>query len=173
MGRRRCDLRRKAMGHRRRGRRLPAKGWGRCGWRLTTMGWGRFGRRRTAMGRGHYDGGEPLWGWGGAGGGGQESGVPGWPEPKGGGAYQSGPLSSIIDSQAPASIEQLVEWPILFVAHLPSIDKWHARSVGGGLVRPTTTGNNILIGDSADSIHRTGDLLSSTRRDPLPSTRRF
>ena len=70
----------------------------------------------------------------------QEGGVQGLPEPGGGGVYEGGPLSSTIDNQAPASSEQQVEWPTLFVAHLTSVGKWHALSVGGGLVRPRRPG---------------------------------
>ena len=110
-------------------------------------------------------GGEPHWDGGGVGDDGQ-------PKPRSGGAggaYEGGPLSSTIDSQAPASSEQQVEWPTLFVAHLTSLGKWHALSVGGGLVRPTRPGSKILIGDSAASIHCTGDsALFYNKRPPAP-----
>ena len=81
---------------------------------------GGVGVDEPLWGRGGMGGGEPLWGGGGMGGGKpyldggdgvQEGGVPGRPEPEGGGAYQGRQLSSTIDSQAPASSEQQVEWP--------------------------------------------------------------
>ena len=127
---------------------------------------------------GGVGGGAQQWDGGGVGGGAQqwnrgggvqEGGVPRRPEPEGGGAYQDGPLFSNIDSQAPASSEQQVEWPTLFVAHLTSIGKWHALSVGGGLVRPTRPGSDILMGDSDTSIHCTGDsALLYNKRSPTP-----
>ena len=62
-------------------------------------------------------GSEPLWGGGGMGSGVQEGGVPGLPDPEGGGAHLGRPLCSTIDSQAPASREQQFEWPTFFVTH--------------------------------------------------------
>ena len=102
------------------------------------------------------------------GGGVQEGEVTVRPEPGSGGAYQGGPLSTTIDSQAPASGEQQVEWLTLF-AHLTALGKWHALLVGGGLVRSTRPGSKILIGDSAASIHCSGDsALLYNKRSPAP-----
>lgn len=116
-------------------------------------------------------GGEPQWDGGGVGGrvqggGVQGGGVQGRREPRGGGTYEGRPLSSTIHSQAPASSDQQVKWTTLFVAHLPYLGKWHAFPVGGGLVRPTTRGGDILIGDSAFSIDCTGDWAFSYNKSP-------
>lgn len=54
----------------------------------------------------------------------QEGGEQGLPELRGRGAYEGGPLSwDVIDNQAPVSIEQQVEWPILFMAPLTFLDR--------------------------------------------------
>ena len=123
-----------------------------------------------------WDGGDVAGGaqqWDG-GGGMQMGGVPGWPEPDDAGAYQRGPLSSTIDCQALVSSEQQVEWPTLSAAHFMSIGKWHALSVCDGLVRPTRPGSNVLIRDSADSIHCTGDsALIYNKRSPTPRQKIF
>ena len=68
-------------------------------------------------------------------------------------AYDGGPLSSTIESQATSSSDQQNKWPTLFVAHVTYLGKWHAFSVDGGLVRLTRPGGNILIGVSAASIY--------------------
>ena len=81
-------------------------GRGQCGRRRTTLGRGRYGRRRTTMEMGWYGRRRGILG---RGGGVQEGGVPGRSEPEGGRAYQGGPLSSTIYSQAPASSEQQVD----------------------------------------------------------------
>ena len=68
-----------------------------------------------------------------------------------------GSLSSTIGPQATEGNTQPVQEPTLFAAYLTSICKWHTLSVGGCQVKPTRPGSKILIGDSAASIHCTGD----------------
>ena len=98
----------------------------------------------------------------------QEGGVPGLPEPGGGGAYLGGPISLTIDSQPRASREQQVEWSTLLVAHLTSLAKWHALSVGGGLVRPTRPESKILLEKVLLQSIALVILLSFTTRGPCP-----
>ena len=51
---------------------------------------------------------------------------------------------------------QPIQGATLFVAHLASLGKWYVIFFGGGLWEPKGPGS-ILIGDSAASIHYTGD----------------
>ena len=117
---------------------------------------------------GGVGGGEPYWDGGGVGG-----GVQGQPEPGSGEAGEltrAGPLSSTIESQVTSSSDQQVKWPPLFVAHLTSLGKCHALSVGGDLVRTARSGSKIMIGDRAASIHCTGDCtLFYNKRPPTPA----
>ena len=141
----------------------------RCERRRTALERGRCGRRRTVLQRGGVGGGAQQWD---GGGGVQEGEVLGRPDPDIGGAYHGGPLSSTIDSQAPASSEQQVERPTLFVAHSTSISKRHALFAWSGLVRLIRSGSNILIGDSDASIHCTGDYPLLYNKKSLVTERR-
>ena len=64
----------------------------------------------------------------------------GKPEQAGGEAYVGGPLLSTIGGQETEGSNQHVQELTLFVAHLTSLGKWHAFSIGGGSVKAYEAG---------------------------------
>ena len=109
------------------------------------------------------------WVGGGEGGGARGGEVLGQLERGAGGACGGGLISSTIDSQQPEGSSQPILGPTLFVAHLASLGKWYALSIGGGLWELKRPGSKTLVGNSAASIHSTGDpQLFNNKRFPGP-----
>lgn len=130
-----------------------------------------MGRGEPYLDVGSMGGSASYWNRGGVGG-----GVQGHPDPGSGlagEAYGGEPLFLIIESQATASSEQKIKSPTLSVGHKTSLDKWHALSVGRGLVKPTRLWNIIRIGDSAASDHCTGGCAYFYNKRPSTSDETF
>ena len=164
MGRGRCGRSRTAMGRGRYGRKRATMGRGLYGRRRTTTGRGRYGRRRDILGRGGWSAGA------------RSAAAKARSAAARARRWTSLPgQTASLDYRQQSAGQQRTAGrvgPTLFVAHLTSRGKWHAFSVGGGLVRPTRPGGKVLIGDSAASQSiALVSVLAFTTRDPLPPTR--